>query len=159
MSNETSTSVAVASVASADPARTEKIAALFELALLLEQNPDLPIPFEMDGSHLNIMLMSEKDPRAALARIVRILPGTIDKRVWSHGENNYFDAIAKVGTIEIRVGAYRDQVCERIVTGTREVTQTVPDPSVEVPLVEVTKTVEDIEWVCSPLLSPTEVTS
>lgn len=51
MSNETSTSVAVASVASADPARTEKIAALFELALLLEQNPDLPIPFEMDGSH------------------------------------------------------------------------------------------------------------
>ncbi|HET6291734.1 MAG TPA: hypothetical protein VFG33_00115, partial [Kribbella sp.] len=57
------------------------------------------------------------------------------------------------GVIEVHVGAYRDQVCERVVTGTREVTKTVPDPSVVVPDVEVTETVEDVEWICGPLLA------
>lgn len=153
MSKETSTSVAVAVPDGVDAERTATIAALFELALLLEQNPGLPIPFELgSGSHLNIMLMSAKDPKGDLARIVRILPGPIEKRVWGAGANDYFDAIAKIGPIEIRVGAFRDQVCERVVTGTREVTEIVPDPSVEVPLVEVTKTVEDVRWECGSLL-------
>jgi hypothetical protein len=143
---------------SVDPTRTEKVAALFELALLLEQNPDLPVPFELtSGSHLNIMLMSSKDPKGDLARCIRILPGPIQKRVWGSESNSYFDAIAKVGSIEIHVGAYRDQVCERVVTGTREVTETVPDPTVRVPLVEVTKTVEDVEWVCGSLMAPPAV--
>lgn len=134
--------------------RAESIAALYELALLLEQNPKLPVPWELTGhSHLNIHLMSSPDPRGDLATIVKILPGPIEKRVWSAGGASYFDAVAKIGVIELQVGAYRDQVCERVVTGTREVTKTIPDPTVEVPVVEVTETVEDVEWICGPLLA------
>jgi len=138
--------------------RAKAIAALYELALLLEKNPGLPVPRELAGSlhgnHLNIHLMSSADPRGDLARIVKILPGPIEKRVWGHGDTSYFDAVATIGgVIEVHVGAYRDQVCERVVTGTREVTKTVPDPSVVVPDVEVTETVEDVEWICGPLLA------
>lgn len=137
-----------------DSRRTKTIAALFELALLLEQNPDLPIPFELTDSHLNIHLMSAANPREQMAAIARMLPGPLEKDVWGHGENHYFDLKAKIGgTIDLHVGAYRDQVCERVVTGTREVTKTVPDPAVVVPQVEVTETVEDVEWVCTPLLA------
>lgn len=49
--------------------------------------------------------------------------------------------------------ASRDEVCERIQVGEETVTETVPDPSVLVPMVEVTKTVPVYEWQCSPLLA------
>lgn len=46
----------------------------------------------------------------------------------------------------------REAVCRRVVTGTREVTKTVPAPGADT--VEVTETVEDVEWVCDePLLA------
>jgi heme-binding NEAT domain protein len=52
------------------------------------------------------------------------------------------------------VSVDREEICERIVTGTREVTVEVPDPEqlAAVPTVSVTKTVEDVEWICRPLL-------
>ncbi|GHG97444.1 hypothetical protein ACFORH_42810 [Amycolatopsis roodepoortensis] len=51
--------------------------------------------------------------------------------------------------------ANRGEVCERVVTGTETVTKTVPDPVklAEVPTVEVTETVDKVEWVCRPLLA------
>lgn len=136
-----------------DQRRTAVIASLLELAVLLEQNPDLPLPWQLDSGTLDIHLMRSDDPRGELARIVRMLPGEVRKEVWGD-KTPYFTAHAKVGSIRLDVTTYRDQVCERVVTGTREVTETVPDPHVVVPLVEVTKTVEDVEWVCGPLMAP-----
>jgi hypothetical protein len=48
----------------------------------------------------------------------------------------------------------RNEVCEKVVTGTREVTKEVPDPEAlaAVPKVTVTETVEDVEWRCHPIL-------
>lgn len=56
-----------------------------------------------------------------------------------------------------QVSAYtaRENVCERRVVATREVVKNVPDPEAvaAVPLVEVTETVEDVEWVCGPIFA------
>jgi hypothetical protein len=39
------------------------------------------------------------------------------------------------------------------VTGTYEVTEEVPDPDADVPMVTVTRTVENVEWDCHPVLA------
>lgn len=61
-------------------------------------------------------------------------------------------AYADVG--EVVAIASRHEVCERVVIGEREVTESVPDPEAMrgVPLVEVTRKVEDVEWVCHPIM-------
>jgi hypothetical protein len=61
------------------------------------------------------------------------------------------------GAIGLHVYARRDQVCERVVTGTETVTRTVKDPAAlaEVPEVEVTEEVEIVKWECKPLLAST----
>lgn len=148
--------VAVSTEAGIDPQRTRTVAALFELALLLEQHPEIPIPYQLTKStSLTIHLLSSQDPRGELARIVRLLPGPVEKSVSGghDGFPSYFDATATIGdAIRVTVTAFRDDVCERVVTGTREVTKTIPDPAVDVPTIEVTETVEDVEWVCGPLM-------
>ncbi len=53
----------------------------------------------------------------------------------------------------MKVVANREEVCERVVVGARQVTETIPDPSVTVPTVEITKTVEDVEWRCTSILA------
>ncbi len=56
----------------------------------------------------------------------------------------------------VMLHAYGDRakVCERVVTGTREVTEEVPDP--DAPKVTVTRVVEDVEWRCSSILAAGE---
>lgn len=68
---------------------------------------------------------------------------------------DYAGVILRFGEVGLYVYAGRGEVCERIVTGTREVTKEVPDPKAlaEVPKVTVTETVEDVEWKCTPLLA------
>lgn len=60
--------------------------------------------------------------------------------------------------VGIKVAAARDEVCERVVTGSAEVTKTVPDPELlaAVPTVQVTEIVETFEWRCVPLLADRE---
>lgn len=66
----------------------------------------------------------------------------------------YLRLIGFLGTVEISMVSARDTVCERIVTGTREVTRVVPDPSA--PMVEVTESEEIVEWRCGSLLKDGE---
>lgn len=58
------------------------------------------------------------------------------------------------GRVTASVYAPRNEVCDRVVVGTREETKEVPDPEAlaAVPKVTVTETVEDVEWRCMPLL-------
>jgi hypothetical protein len=75
-------------------------------------------------------------------------------------EKSYSDAYAgaylKFGPVAVRPYAARDLVCERVVTGTKEVTEEVADPEAlaAVPKVTVTKTVDVIEWRCDGFLKP-----
>ena len=52
--------------------------------------------------------------------------------------------------MSLEVWTNRANVCERVVTGTRTITETVRDPALvdAVPLVEVTREEEIVEWVC-----------
>jgi hypothetical protein len=127
------------------------------LADLLEQHPELPIPYhgpaDAPGGGTEITLYMLSSERTAFVDAVRCLPGRLDKAVTNDGgDTDTFRVKARLEGITIEVVAYRDTVCKRVVIGSRAVTKTVPDPNVTVPVVEVTEVVEDVEWVCGPLL-------
>lgn len=139
-----------------DPARTKVIASLYELALLLERHPEMPVPYQLSDTEISRLTIGfyEKDAKERLNAAARAIPGPGTKRVYGPDTMAYFALDKKVGSITISLSAFRDAVCERVVTGTREVTEEVPDPEklAEVPVVTVTRTVEDVVWECGPLL-------
>jgi hypothetical protein len=103
--------------------------------------------------------LTSADPRAELAKFARIMPGPLRKEAKQAGGT--FGLAGKMHGLHFDAVAYRSAVCERVVTGTGTVTRTVPDPDAlaNVPTVEVTETVEHVEWVCAPLLAPAEATA
>lgn len=126
---------------------------LRKLADLLDQHPDLPLPSVGRGGGtppVRIDFFGD-DAREAMAAAARAIPGPLTKRVW--GDGAYFALDAQLDGLTVALDAERDVVCERVVTGTRKVTKTVPDPAVVVPMVEVTETVEDVEWRCGSVLA------
>ncbi len=64
---------------------------------------------------------------------------------------DYFNVERAFGPFTLQVTVARHLVCEKKVTQ-REVTALVRDPALveHVPLIEVTETVEDVEWECAP---------
>lgn len=132
--------------------RADYIAGLRALADILEAHDDVPLPYEGNSTAMSFHFLSAKDPKGDLARMARIFPGPFQKEVADHGTHAYFDLIGNVAGLKVRFCAYRDAVCERVVVAKETVTRKVPDPSVDVPEVEVTEEVERVEWRCSPLL-------
>lgn len=137
-----------------DP-RAGYIAGLRQLADVLEQHPEVPLPFQGHGMALTFSFFRHGDDnRAAMAAAAKALPCQLQKA----GSDEYFDLNGKLAGLKIQLTAFRGEVCERVVVGTREVTEEIPDPAA--PKVIVTKTVEDVEWRCNSLLADrTEVTS
>jgi hypothetical protein len=136
--------------------RAAYTAGLRALADALAANPDLPLPSEGSLWPLSIPFhsggMNDEDRAAALASAARILiPGVRTKKV----DDNYYRVTGHLHGLEIQVWAMREQLCTRVVKGVREVTREVPDPEAlaAVPTTTVTETVEDVEWVCAPLLA------
>lgn len=132
--------------------RAAYISGLRKLADLLERNADIPLPYASGTAaapaHRITFYMLDASREAFVER-ARMFPGVLKKEVG----NETFSLVGSLDGLHFDVVAYRDNVCERVVTGTRKVTRTIPDPDVEVPTVEVTETVEDVEWHCAPLLS------
>lgn len=135
--------------------REEQIAAIRELADWLEAHPDIPIPHGLTGdnefAYELIHASHGGDQQAVLADVARALPGKVTKYVLKVDETLFTISGRLSGGIYIKVVADRDEVCERVVVGTRKVTEQVPAP--DAPMVEVTRTVEDVEWHCVPLLA------
>jgi hypothetical protein len=123
--------------------RSEYTAGLRALADLLDQHPDLPLP----ESELSWGVHGQDDPKAAIARIARAVPVNCEK--WY--DDDYFRMRFSLHGFKLRVWATREQVCTKVVTGTQEVTKMVPAANTE--YVEVTETVETVEWICEPLLA------
>jgi len=119
-----------------------------ELFDILEANPDLPLPSA--GSLMPLTLFFHGNTaKNDLASALLAFPGTKAKSV----RDNYFDVAINLHGLKVQLTALREQVCERVVTGTEVITREVPDPKVRVSMVTVTETVETVEWICSPLLS------
>ena len=133
--------------------RTEYVAGLRALADLLERHPELQLP----ANEVHWHFLSGPNPKADLAQFARLIGGEIAKGTYGDDSSkygSYFELRGQLEGLNVSASAYRDSVCTRVVKGVREVTKTVPAPGV--PMVEVTETVEDVEWVCAPLLSRDE---
>jgi hypothetical protein len=132
--------------------RAGYIAGLRTLADALANDPDLVLPW--DGSeHSSISIFTQT--KAEIAAYARLM-GKASKKV-NDSESYGFQLRGLLHGVNLLVYAPRSEVCERVVTGTREVTTTVPDPDALalVPTITTTSTVEDVTWICSPLLAPT----
>jgi hypothetical protein len=130
-------------------ARAEYTAGLRALADLLDEHEGIPLPYH--GTHSELCIFC--DSKEQMADFARAVPGKLRKKVDEGSAVYGFELHGSIRGLKIVACTHRNEVCTRVVTGTREVTEAVPDPSVIVPLVEVTKTVEDVEWVCGPLLA------
>lgn len=143
--------------------REDRIASIHQFADWLEAHPEVPIPYELGGCSGtgNVLIMTHDlpDPKAVIADVARALPGKVTKETYGEGSRAQLKLTGSVGHIKIEAIADRGLVCERVVTGTREVTEEVPDPDklAEVPTISVTTTVEDVEWRCAPLLAQDRV--
>lgn len=135
----------------------ERAAGFRALADLIEANPQLASDLYLQN-FLAMPLHNPKvtDQRARLAEWATAALGQgakFTKRV----DKDHFSGIVDFGPFSIEVLADRDEVCERVVTGTETVTKKVKDPEAlaAVPEIEVTEEVETVEWVCRPLLAAT----
>lgn len=128
----------------------EFVAGLRELADFYESRPDMPLPYTGTTAPLNIWTFGnlggdERDPKAALGQIARFM-GRAEKVT----DDRFFFVSRSFGPIRLEAGAYREEVCERVVVGTEtdEIEDYDPDALALVP--KVTKRIERevVEWKC-----------
>jgi hypothetical protein len=133
------------------PQHIEQAEALRALAAFVEANPQYTDRLRYSFNHINVFVRGDK--KAEMADMVRtgLRSGAkVEKGIYGQ----WFAAVMDFGGgVDLHITARRDEVCERVVTGTTTVTKLVPDPAVEVPEVEITEEVELVEWVCRPLMS------
>jgi hypothetical protein len=127
------------------------------LADLIEAHPDLPLPYAVaygttDPSidvhwYLHLDHVDLPEEKAIAARIVLALGGKWDK--FENGEDFRFKQDR--GGLKLDVVVHRAAVCERVVTGSHEVTM--PATAARPAAPERVETVEDVTWICSSLLA------
>jgi len=132
---------------------------LHQIADFLAEHPEVPLPY-LGGDiragiprHCLPIYLVSGPQREDLAVIAKAM-GSASKVVDPDGDRFY--VTRRFGAITLAASASRDEVCERVVVGTKEVTREVPDPAAlaAVPKVSVTEVIEQVEWRCSPLLKP-----
>jgi hypothetical protein len=138
------------------PLHIRQAEGLRAVADMIEANPEMAPLLAYSLRNISAPTGSVDDPKAAMATFAR---ATVKHgaKVRKDGSSEWFRVAATWGPVEVEVFGAREQVCERVVTGTETVTKTVPDPEklAEVPEVEVTETVEIVKWECKPLLAST----
>lgn len=127
----------------------EFIEGLRQIADFLTEHPEVPKPYHLMGGEFFIYLHG-KEQRATLATIAKAM-GRAEKKV----DGDHYLVSRRFAGITLIAQADREEVCERVVVGTREVEVEEPDPAAlaAVPKVKRTKVVEDVEWRCTPLLA------
>lgn len=125
----------------------EYAAGLRQLADMIEANPGIKAHYLT--SSINVWYAFDREKMQEIIRAGLAAGAQVKKE--------YFESTATVelqfGSIKAAALTAREQLCERVVTGTKTVQ--VPDPEhipASVPLVE--QVVDVVEWKCSPLLAP-----
>ncbi|MGW1682472.1 hypothetical protein [Saccharopolyspora sp. NPDC002376] len=132
-----------------DTLAQQQAAGLRALADMIEANPEIPATYLDEFFGINVWNPKSAEEMAAIARAALKHGAKVEKDI---GETLYNLTISW-GPFKAKALGNRGAVCERVVTGTETVTRKVPDPSVVVPMVEVTEEVETFEWRCAPLLA------
>lgn len=140
-----------------DDKRADYIEGLRQIADFLAEHPEVPLPHHVSGpvrlgSPAFYIYITSGDQRETVATVARAM-GKAEKR--ADDSLQRYQVFRQFAGITLVASADRNEVCERVVTGTREVTVEKPDPAAlaAVPTVTVTETVEEVEWVCQPLLA------
>lgn len=131
--------------------------ALHRIASMIDAAPELEdehSAFRYALEKLTIVVWS-REGLAAMVRAGKAAGAKITK----HQDDRWAGVDMDFGAIKLRALIDRVEVCDRVVTGVREVVEEVPDPEAlaAVPTVSVTKTVEDVSWVCRPILAGGEL--
>lgn len=115
------------------------------LADFLDDNPDIKKPsFGTSWSQLIWHMPSKRHA----AELVRALPVSVDKRF----DDSYLNLEFQFDGLHMNAFIARDNVCEKVVTGTETLTRLVPPEGVE--MIEEEYEQDIIEWKCSePLLA------
>ena len=126
--------------------RAAYISGLRKLADHLEANHALPLPY---NGALSVFVRTKAEA-VAYARLM----GKAEKS-FTDSTAYGFNLTGSIDGLNVLVYAPREEVCTRVVIGTREVVTEVPDPDAlaAVPTITRTEVVEDVAWECSPLLS------
>lgn len=93
-----------------------------------------------------------------MAEIARTVGGRWTKDVGGASDELFKLRQEIVPGVFVELIGSRENVCKRVVTGTREIEVTEPDPDAVAALPKVTRTVtvEDAHWDCGPILSRPE---
>lgn len=142
-----------------EPTNAQKTAdGLRQVAAMIEQHPDLmEIPSFRFMFGRTLLSVQTKEEVAALIRAGKASGAKVKKHQDSRfaGVDLVFAETTMFEGVSLHVYVDREEICEKVVTGTHEVTEEVPDPEAlaAVPTVMVIKTVEDVEWRCLPILA------
>lgn len=130
----------------------EYASALRSVADMLNAHPDLAPELRQAFEFMSDYC----DDKAVFARFARAAKefGARIEKDYPEDPTRHFSMYAHFGPLKLRLHAERQDVCERVVVGTREVTEEVPDPKAleAIPTTTVTRTEEIVEWRCTPLL-------
>jgi hypothetical protein len=129
-------------------------AAVRRLAEFVQANPDLTDDIEYALHHIGIPIIDRhREVFAAFARAGTRAGATVVKDLAR--SDDYAGLYLSFGKVRLMLAAKRAEVCERVVIGIRQVVEDIPDPEAlaAVPTTQVTRTVEDVEWRCRPLLA------
>lgn len=133
-----------------NPKATELADGLRALAAMIEQSSDEAVyELRYTFDHISVPVWSAA-AAAALARAGMHAGAKVTK----HQSDKYAGVDIAFGRVSLHVYADREEICERVVTGTETVTKKIKDPEAlaAVPEIEVTEEVEKVEWRCRPLL-------
>jgi len=133
----------------------QQAAGLRALADMIEVHPELAHNFSHTFGYSGINAHPQREDVAAeLADIARIALRS-GAKVTKDISEKFHNLVLDFGAVKVDVLAYREQVCERVVVGTREITEEIPDPDqlAAVPTVTQTRTEDIVKWRCTPLLS------
>lgn len=131
-----------------------RITQLHAIAAWLQSHPDAHVDdIVCDFATKRLQLNSYRvGSREQLADVTRQIGGRWNK----NGFENLFYLEQEIAPdADYRLVLLREQVCERVVTGTetRKIVEPDPDLVAALPTVERVETVETVEWRCEPILA------
>ena len=125
-----------------------------KLAEFLASNPDIADRAYVYSDRALVYLQPGDDTVSWLAEYTRrgMRAGA---RVAKEYTDDYGKVLLHFGPVYLQAYTNRDEVCERVVVGTREVVEEVKDPEAlaAVPTITQKRTEEIVEWQCRPLLA------
>jgi hypothetical protein len=120
----------------------------------LEANPDVPLPWQgTSSSPMTFHYLTGENPRRDMALAARAIPCKWAKseQESQDGRLAWLNLDGLLHGLHIQLDAYRDAVCERVVTGTeeREVEKVITPAVTE----KVTESVPVVEWRCGSIMA------